>query len=148
MYSVGFWLCCGWFSWGSVSGMFMRWFSVARDLAAALSYAAGLLSLWASGLFCFAGLVREPWLSLVSEWSSHMVLWCFLISKCILLGSDCVVVGFHGVLWLECLWDGFLLAPGSGCSTALCCWASVWASEQLLWASVQVLLGFWVDQFK
>jgi hypothetical protein len=54
-----------------------------------------------------------------------MVLWCFLlISKCLLLGSDCVVVGLHGVLWVECLWDGFLLTPGSGCSTALCCWAS------------------------
>ena len=83
--------------------------------------------MWGSdaGLCCFAGLVKEPWLSLVSEWSSHMVLWCFLlISKCLLLGSDCVVVGLHGVLWVECLWDGFLLTPGSGCSTALCCWAS------------------------
>ena len=83
--------------------------------------------MWGSdaGLCCFAGLVKEPWLSLVSEWSSHMVLWCFLlISKCLLLGSGCVVVGLHGVLWVECLWDGFLLTPGSGCSTALCCWAS------------------------
>jgi hypothetical protein len=80
--------------------------------------------LWCwSVLLC--GLVKEPWLSFVSEWSSHMVLWCFLlISKCLLLGSDCVVVGLHGVLWVECLWDGFLLTPGSGCSTALCCWAS------------------------
>jgi hypothetical protein len=83
--------------------------------------------MWGSdaGLCCFAGLVKEPWLSFVSEWSSHMVLWCvLLISKCLLLGSDCVVVGLHGVLWVECLWDGFLLTPGSGCSTALCCWAS------------------------
>ena len=66
--------------------------------------------LWSQALmFCFAGLVKESWFSLVSEWFSHMVLWCFLISKCILLGFDCVVVGFHGVLWVECLWDGFLL---------------------------------------
>jgi hypothetical protein len=66
--------------------------------------------LWSQALmFSFAGLVKESWFSLVSEWFSHMVLWCFLISKCILLGFDCVVVGFHGVLWVECLWDGFLL---------------------------------------
>ena len=68
--------------------------------------------LWSQALmFCFADLVKESRFSLVSEWFSHMVLWCFLISKCILLGFDCVVVGFHGVLWVECLWDGFLL-PG------------------------------------
>ena len=109
--------------------------------------------MWGSdaGLCCFAALVKEPRLSLVSEWSSHMVLWCFLlISKCIRLGSDCVLVVFHRVLCVECLWEVVFCWPQH--LAAVLRYAarllSLWASVQLLWASVQLLLAFWVDQFK